>query len=76
MMANPRPGQRCRLHYVKAKRTHFAYHGRVGVVEIVGRGKPRNHLIRLDDGPLVVVPCGHLNLADQPAPRPATEDDL
>jgi hypothetical protein len=42
-------------------------HGASGTVTIVSRGKPRNHLVRLDDGRLVVVPCG--NLIDPPPAR-------
>ncbi|HYE77975.1 MAG TPA: hypothetical protein VEI97_08320 [bacterium] len=30
MIANPRAGQRVRLHYAAAKRRFFAYHGRAG----------------------------------------------
>lgn len=60
MLTNPRPGQRVRLHYAAAKRPYFPYHGRTGAVVVGGRGKPRNHLVRLDGGPLVVVPGGNL----------------
>lgn len=60
-MSNPRVGARCRLHYRKALAGLVPHHGRTGVVEIVGRGRPRNHGVRLDGcGTLVVVPCGNM----------------
>jgi hypothetical protein len=60
MLSNPRPGQRVRLHYANARRYFFVYYGRSGTVEIAGKGRPRNHLVRLDDGTRVIVPAGNL----------------
>jgi hypothetical protein len=64
MLANPRQGDRVIIRYAKAKVARspstFPLHGKTGTVEIVGRGKPRNHGI-LIDGVLYVVPCGNLN---------------
>lgn len=59
MIATPYHGQRVRLHYKASARPLFL-HDRAGTVVVVGDGKPRNHGVRLDDGPLVVVPCGNL----------------
>lgn len=58
MMSNPKPGQRCRLHYATKRRGPL--HGKAGTVEIASKGRPRNHLVQLDDGTRVVVPCGNL----------------
>lgn len=63
MMANPKKGTRVRLHYRVVMRT-VCPHGATGTVEIISRGRPRNHGIRLDDGRLVAVPCGNLVKAD------------
>lgn len=61
MMSNPRPGARCRLHYRRSFAGLMPHHGRTGVVEIVAKGRPRNHGVRLDgSGTLVVVPAGNL----------------
>lgn len=59
MISNPRVGQRVRLHYAKRAIPHF-FHGRRGMVVVAGKGKPRNHLVKLDGSILVVVPCGNL----------------
>lgn len=61
MLVNPKPGQRVRLVYAAAKRAFHGLHGERGAVEVAGRGKPRNHLVKLDSGRRVVVPCGNLN---------------
>lgn len=60
MISNPRLGQRVQLWYGKPHREVMPHHVRLGTVEIVGRARPRNHGIRLDGGPLVVVPAGNL----------------
>lgn len=60
MIANPKPGRRVELRYAARVRPFAPLHGRTGVVVIASRGKPRNHLVQLDGGPLVVVPCGNL----------------
>lgn len=69
MILNPSIGQRVRLHYAKRASGFMPHHGCEGVVRIAGRARPRNHLIQLDDGPQVVVPCGNL----QPV-RPASSE--
>lgn len=62
MMANPRPGDRAQCWY---KSRTMPLHARLGIVVVAGRGRPRNHMVRLDDGALYVVPCGNL----RPAPE-------
>lgn len=56
MLLNPRKGQRVRCWYADRS---MPLHGRVGVVRVVSRGKPRNHGV-IVDGRLYVVPCGNL----------------
>jgi hypothetical protein len=68
MIANPRKGQRVQLWYGSGgtrkrpslHRDRMPWHGRIGVVVVSSRGKPRNHGVRMDDGTVVVVPCGNL----------------
>ncbi len=36
------------------------FHGKLGEIVATGRGSPRNHLVRLDGGAMVIVPCGNL----------------
>lgn len=63
MLTCPRVGQQVLLHYNQrmARSGAAANHGKVATVVIrQTRGKPRNHLVRLPDGGLVVVPCGNL----------------
>ena len=59
MMSNPTVGQRAQCWYANRA---MPLHGRIGVIEIVGRGKPRNHGVRID-GTLYVVPAGNLRKA-------------
>lgn len=59
MIAYPKPGQRVELRYRERLRA-ICPHGQRGTVVVAGRGKPRNHLVRLDDGRDLIVPCGHL----------------
>ncbi|MBU1001636.1 MAG: hypothetical protein KKE73_03830 [Proteobacteria bacterium] len=60
MLIAPAVGQRVRLHYNPKDASKMPHHGKAGAVVISGRGKPRNHLVRLDNGPLIVVPCGNI----------------
>lgn len=57
MLANPRPGDRAQAWY---KVRTMPLHGRVGVVVVAGRGRPRNHLVRFACGEAYVIPCGNL----------------
>ena len=66
MLCNPRPGQRVRVWYCKALAHMMPLHGQVGVVRIVGHGKPRNHGIEVD-GKTYAVNCGHLQTVDAKA---------
>lgn len=71
MLTCPRIDQTVVLHYSrKAVAAGLVpHHGRVG--EVVGRktsGKPRNHLVRLDDGQLLIVHAGNLRRLPSPAP--------
>ena len=56
MICSPHVGQEVQLWY---KNHEMPLHGRIGIVRISGRGKPRNHLVRVgtDD---IVVPCGNM----------------
>ena len=58
MISNPRMGQMVQCWYrVRA----MPLHGKIGTVEIVSQGKPRNHGVRID-GVLYVIPCGNLRM--------------
>jgi len=59
MMLNPRIGQRVQCWY---KNRALPLHGKIGIVTVVSRGKPRNHGVTID-GMLYVVPCGNLRRA-------------
>lgn len=59
MLLSPRVGEMVRVWYRRSLRGLMLYHGRVGRVLVSGRGKPRNHLVRIG-GEGVVVPCGNL----------------
>jgi len=63
MLTCPKIGQQVVLHYARKSVESGAtpHHGKVGtVVAKKTKGKPRNHLIALSDGLLVVVPCGNI----------------
>ncbi len=64
MLANARAGDRVELRYAASKREIVPLwaelHRQCGRVVIASRGKPRNHMIRLDSGRRFVVPCGNL----------------
>ncbi len=57
MLSNPRPGTPVRLRYRNRAMPH---HDATGAVEIAGKGRPRNHAVRLANGTRVVVPAGNL----------------
>lgn len=59
MLSNPKPNQRCRIRYRKGLRDHMPYHDRIATVVIPGRGKPRNHGVRIDDT-LIAIHAGQL----------------
>lgn len=69
MLSAPAVGQRVALRYRPALRGLVGgLHGARGTIVLAGRGRPRNHLVRLDDGRRVIVPAGHL-VAIGPAAR-------
>jgi len=59
MLRNATVGQAVWLRYRSALRAVAGLHGAAGRVEIAGRGRPRNHGVRVGSR-LVVVPAGHL----------------
>ena len=59
MIVNPRVGQIVQCWYAAKHAHRWPYHGKLGLVLIAGRSKPRNHLIDID-GKKVVVPCGNI----------------
>ena len=60
MMLNPRHGQHVQVWYGKGwRRAGMPLHGRVGVVRVVCRARPRNHGVEID-GQVYGVPCGNL----------------
>lgn len=59
MICNPTLGQPVRLHYAAKARHARPLHGKVGVVVVASRGKPRNHGVVID-GQMYVIPAGNL----------------
>lgn len=62
MLANPRKWQMVRIHYGKRwlrLPLPGALQGRLGRVAIVGKGKPRNHGVKVGDK-VYSIPCGNL----------------
>ena len=60
MIWRPKPGQKVRIHYRKAVKALFIYHGATGIVSRVATGPgPINVLVRVADIE-VVVPRGNL----------------
>lgn len=63
VIANPHKGMTVQIWYGK-RRTPFPahqmpLHGKIGTVQIVSRGKPRNHGVMVD-GVVWCIPCGNL----------------
>jgi len=56
MYANPKVGANVTLRY---KNKQHKLHGKLGQVVISGRGKPRNHGVKVDNT-TYVIPCGQL----------------
>jgi len=67
MIVHPSIGQRVMLWYAAKWQAFGAQcHGMTGAVEIRAKGPgPRNHGVRLDNGRLVIVPCGNLKGAQR-----------
>lgn len=64
MISNPAKGRIYQVWYRKSN-SHLPYHGRDGECVIRGTGRPKNHLLRIDDR-LVIVPCGNLRKREVP----------
>ena len=64
VLTNPKPGRVVRIHYGPKYRDLVEpdLQDRIATVVIPGRGRPRNHLVRLNTmrHRLVVVPAGNL----------------
>lgn len=58
MLLNPKKNQPVQLWY---KNKAMPYHGQLGRIVIISRGKPRNHGVEIN-GRIVVVPCGNLRI--------------
>jgi len=69
MIITPHIGKEVQVWYRKEWASWMPYHGRIGIVKVCSRGKPRNHGIEIA-GVMVVVPCGNI----RPIP-PARADD-
>ena len=59
MMSSPKAGQIVQIWYGPNTRDAMPWHGKKGVVLVVGRARPRNHVIEVG-GVKVVVPAGNL----------------
>ena len=66
MISWPALGQMVRIHYAAKAQAARPLHGKVGVVVVASRGKPRNHGVVID-GQMYVIPAGNL--------QPVTTDD-
>jgi len=63
MLTNPPIGYTAQVWYRKDMRW-MPYHGKIGKITIVGKGRPRNHGIEID-GKTIVVPCGNLRKPEE-----------
>jgi len=59
MISSPKIGQRVEVRYGPKYRDFMPLHGKVGIVRISSKGKPRNHGVEVD-GALYAIPCGNL----------------
>ena len=67
MLTCPRVGQTVQLHYATrwVQDGVVPHHGKVGTVVVrKTKGRPRSHLVQLDDGQQVIVPAGNLRRVD------------
>ena len=65
MISNPRIGERVQIWYAAKARPHMPHHGKIGIVRIASRGKPRNHGIEIE-GQIIAIPCGNLRKPTNP----------
>lgn len=68
MIVHPKPGATVQIWYAKRYAHTMPLHGKLGTVEIVVKGKIKNHGIRID-GRLYAVPCGNLRYPKPSAPH-------
>jgi len=59
VLTNPKIGQEVQVWYRAGVRLVAPLHGKVGRVAERGRGRPRNHAVKID-GLTFIVPCGNL----------------
>lgn len=64
VLANPKHGTLCRIHYSAKKAPFMPHHGKIGRVVVVSKGKPRNHGVEID-GKIVCFACGNLMKTEQ-----------
>lgn len=68
MIMQPKVGVTARVHYNKRDAPNRPYHGKIGEIVIVSRGKgPKNVGLEID-GKIVCVPRGNLMLLEKPIP--------
>ena len=59
MLSCPKVGTVVQVWYAARWRDFMPLHGRIGIVKVSSRGRPRNHGIEID-GVVWVVPAGNL----------------
>jgi len=59
VLSNPSIGERVRVHYAKHYRDMMPLHGKVGIVRVRSKGRPRNHGVEIN-GQLFAIPAGNL----------------
>jgi len=69
MISYPKINQYVMVWYRQSNR-HLPYHGQTGRVVLAGRGRPRNHLLKMQTGEMVSVPCGNLRAVQTIDTRP------
>lgn len=62
MICHPKPGTRVRLRYRKQLVTAgmAPHHDQTGRVVLPAKRRPLNHVVEMESGELVNVPCGYL----------------
>lgn len=63
MLSCPKQGSTVQVWYAAKWRSFMPLHGRVGIVRVSSRGRPRNHGIEID-GQMWIVPAGNLRAYD------------
>lgn len=63
MLVNPKINQLVEIRYnpkLRGGQLGAILHGKLGRVVIIGKGKPRNHGILIDNT-VFIIPCGNIN---------------